>query len=207
MSRFKVGEVVKVRCTLYSSVEGLHTGKVLRIEHGLVTCDVSGHQFTVQEIQVYKYDRVESDEEVKHFLDHIDELAELCRKGWKALLPISMGDPETGVQIVRDENDPRISLLNGTIEIHPAIWEKPSIARYLEKPGFGIVTYKYYPGSYHNPPDVEDIDLGVEVNLGQAARLALESLWKIHSDNYWVAEGEDAFYRELQGDTKHGNEP
>ncbi len=86
------------------------------------------------------------------FNKHSAELIELLQEAVKVLRN------DVRIELV-DDGGPCIRI-GDTVDITPVIMTRKSIAGVREVPGYQLITYKYYPGSRFDPPDVDEVELG-----------------------------------------------
>jgi len=71
------------------------------------------------------------------------------------------------------------------LTVAPAVCEKKSIVAFFEVPAWEVVYWVPVPATRWEPPDVDEKNCGfAETTIG-AARLLVDNIWKIRSEDYW----------------------
>jgi hypothetical protein len=117
-----------------------------------------------------------------HFNRHADEMVKLCQDAVKALCP-----HVCEVKFIPGEKrdfEPRI-VLDDIVEIHPATLTRTTIAGERSVYGFCVIEMKYFPATFHEPEDMEEVELGDSQSVVGAAEMAVNHLLKAYTKSYW----------------------
>jgi hypothetical protein len=121
-----------------------------------------------------------------------DRLKEHCKTGVKNFFPevvLTINDEEKTIS-VEDKYGPYLTVSAG-------VMEKKSIVRFFEVPTWEIVLWIPTIGTRWEPPDVEEKNCGQSETTIGAARLLVDNIWRLRTEDYWqslqdseLAEGE-----------------
>lgn len=150
-------------------------------------------------VQMVSLESVESihpsdDELYTHFLKHGEKIVTYIRRAWRTLMPRGMNDPWAKGMVFfnQDPNEPYISLMNGSIEIHPT--EIEAGPRY--HPGFTVVRYKHNPGCYWDQPEVDVAELSYSMSPVDIAAQAVKHCWLTILDGQFERIDEEECYED-----------
>ena len=114
----------------------------------------------------------------------LPEIQEQLNQALKALLP----DEQPAKMI-----DNEIFLYHKSVSLTPVISEVAAINGIHEIVAYAVTAWKHHPGSWEEPPDVSDTEIGTYQSQSQAIQKAIETVFKLKQDDYW----EQLAYQEL----------
>lgn len=122
-----------------------------------------------------------------------EELDLFANKNWESLKnyctnALEKFFPECSLSF--NEEEKSISLQGDYLpEIHicPGIEEVESIARFFETPAWSIMYFATVPATYHEPEDVDEIHCGNARSSVHAAKILIDTVWKLKTEDYWEA--------------------
>lgn len=136
---------------------------------------------------VRRFDRLPDAALSKFVLENIDALAEMVQNAVKTLLAADLKVQKQGEELL---------LLDGTISVIATIMEIQGIGSFKEVPGWNITLWVPYPDTRTEPGGASDSEVGTVRSNHEAAVLAVDTAYKVLSENYWVNEGEKAMAEE-----------
>lgn len=152
--------------------------------------DVAGNRLilTPDKVRLWEPLKFVKKENNEYFCEKVEDFVS---KQWgdlkkKCLAAVEFFFPEVKLTIqeeektisVEDQHGPYLTLACG-------VMEKQSIARFFEVPAWEVVLWVPTAGTRWEPPDVEEKNCGfAETTIG-AARLLVDNLWRLRSDEYW----------------------
>jgi hypothetical protein len=167
-------------------------GRILR-QVGLDTYDVGigePHYFnyeviTVNKTEIYPYERL-SDEDLEKSAS--EQLPQVIEQLGKALTEILPGEYFLHANV----KDNVIPLYHGAITIEPCIYEQRRIGSFKEVPGWSVTHWTNTAATRDEPENTDECTLGSFPHYGDAIKLAIESVFKCKSDDYWNAQADAA---------------
>lgn len=94
--------------------------------------------------------------------------------------------PDVTLTIKEDEKTISVEDQYGPyLTVAPSVMEKRSIVKFFEVPAWEIVLWVPTPGTRWEPPDVEEKNCGQSETTIGAARLLVDNIWRLRTEDYW----------------------
>jgi hypothetical protein len=71
------------------------------------------------------------------------------------------------------------------LTVSPAVLERESICAFFEVPAWEIVLWQSIPATRWEPADVDEKNCGFSMTTIGAARLLVDNIWKLRTEDYW----------------------
>lgn len=147
--------------------------------------------FTVLPKNIVPYEKLASDEQIVQFgKDNAKALKDMI---YKACISLISGGSFLPKKDGSDGNltidfDTNVSIYGGAITIDPASYDQQLLGKFVEKPCWAITVWHEIPATRDDPPDRQDKHIGNAVNNGQAAKLAVQTLFNLLAEWHWQSE-------------------
>lgn len=177
-----------------------------RVEHQPeYLVDVAGNRLIITPDKVRLWEPLKFVQKENH--DYFcDKIEDFMSKQWtdlkqKCLSSVKQFFPEVKLTINEEEKTISVEDRHGPyLTVSCGVMEKQSIARFFEVPAWEVVLWAPTPGTRWEPPDVEEKNCGfAETTIG-AARLLVDSLWRIRTDEYWQGIQDSELADSLEGE-------
>jgi hypothetical protein len=194
MNKFQKGELVKAFFKSGGLGSKMHAAWHIATYHGRTTkpgYKVCHHGKSFVTNRVMKWLPL-SDEDLQYQCGkQFQELAELTESAVKDLL-----DNRPYWKVKR--SDMNMVELGDGISIYPVAIEITTLDSFKEVSGWCVVTYRHYPGTRIDPPDVVENLVGNERTIEGAVALAVRTAWEQDSDNFWRGVAEEHLAEEAE---------
>jgi hypothetical protein len=120
-----------------------------------------------------------------------DKIENFISKQWgdlkqKCLAAVGKFFPEVKLKINEEEKTISVEDQYGPyLTVSCGVTEKKSIARFFEAAAWEVVLWVPTPGTRWEPPDVEEKNCGFSETTIGAARLLVDNIWSVQSEEYW----------------------
>lgn len=120
-------------------------------------------------------------EKIENFVSkQWEDLKQKCLSSVEKFFPevkLTINEEEKIIS-VEDQYGPYLTVACG-------VMEKKSIARFFEAPAWEVVLWAPTPGTRWEPPDVEEKNCGFSETTIGTARLLVDNIWRIRTEEYW----------------------
>lgn len=175
--------------------EGVYLHHVIgtRAYHAIARSEHSDQIHTVNIRNIVPYEKIKDDDEIMAFgKANVEELVKFLKKGIDGIFKDGL------CKLTVD--GPNISLLNGYITVDPASTDvEHALHKYFtETTCWSVTIWHHVPGNRMEPDDVSDECVGSVLTNGAAATLALDTAYKVLSNDFWESCWEDQMYADLE---------
>lgn len=132
-------------------------------------------------LEFKQFDREYKCEKVDNFVaDQWEDLKARCQDAVAKFFPdvaLKLDDNEKIISI-EDQYGPYLTVACG-------VMEKQSIASFFEVPAWEVVLWQAIPATRWEPADVDEKNCGFSETTIGAARLLVDNIWRLRTDDYW----------------------
>lgn len=160
--------------------------------HAIARSEHSDQTHTIPLRHILPYEKLKDDDAILNFgKANVEELVKFLKRGIDGIFKDGLAKLTV--------DGPNVSLMNGYITIDPAATdvEHALHENFIETTCWAVTIWRYIPPTREEPPDQADEYVGSALTNGQAASLALDTLYKVLADDFWQAMGEEQMYAEL----------